>query len=473
MPAVCGQPVIERRVYRLAFDRQPPKSSMTAPAEPPPGRPSLAPDARPPEARAVLDGLLEHLLNSVAYCRMEYTDGQPSDFLFLYTNPAFHSQTGLADVCGKHISQIVPGLRQTDPALLEIFGRVARGGQPETFVMPVKSMAEWFSVSVYCPHPEHFIALFDVVTERKKAEAALEDRARQLRFVLEGSELGFWDWDIATGKVERNPQWGHMLGYTFEELQHTAQQWADFVHPHDRERAWASIFDVVEGRSAAHKLEYRMLHKDGSIRWILDQAKVMQRDGHGKATRMCGTHTDITERKLLEEELRRQAHVDYLTGIYNRRHFMERAEQELSRAHRYAKPLSMLMLDIDHFKQINDRHGHKVGDTVLKAVADLSQATFRDVDIVGRLGGEEFAALLPETDQPAALEAAERLRATIANARIPLPGAPPVSFSVSIGVSSMDSPEDNIDALLQRADKALYKAKDSGRNRVCGRDGKA
>ena len=473
MPAVCGQPVIERRVYRLAFDRQPPKSSMTAPAEPPPGRPSLAPDARPPEARAVLDGLLEHLLNGVAYCRMEYTDGQPSDFLFLYTNPAFHSQTGLADVCGKHISQIVPGLRQTDPALLDIFGRVARGGQPETFVMPVKSMAEWFSVSVYCPHPEHFIALFDVVTERKKAEAALEDRARQLRFVLEGSELGFWDWDIATGKVERNPQWGHMLGYTFEELQHTAQQWADFVHPHDRERAWASIFDVVEGRSAAHKLEYRMLHKDGSIRWILDQAKVMQRDGHGKATRMCGTHTDITERKLLEEELRRQAHVDYLTGIYNRRHFMERAEQELSRAHRYAKPLSMLMLDIDHFKLINDRYGHKVGDTVLKAVADLSQATFRDVDIVGRLGGEEFAALLPETDQPAALEAAERLRATIANARIPLPGAPPVSFSVSIGVSSMDSPEDNIDALLQRADKALYKAKDSGRNRVCGRDGKA
>lgn len=471
MPAVCGQPVIERRVYRLAFDRQPPKSSMTAPAEPPPGRPSLAPDARPPEARAVLDGLLEHLLNGVAYCRMEYTDGQPSDFLFLYTNPAFHSQTGLADVCGKHISQIVPGLRQTDPALLDIFGRVARGGQPETFVMPVKSMAEWFSVSVYCPHPEHFIALFDVVTERKKAEAALEDRARQLRFVLEGSELGFWDWDIATGKVERNPQWGHMLGYTFEELQHTAQQWADFVHPHDRERAWASIFDVVEGRSAAHKLEYRMLHKDGSIRWILDQAKVMQRDGHGKATRMCGTHTDITERKLLEEELRRQAHVDYLTGIYNRRHFMERAEQELSRAHRYAKPLSMLMLDIDHFKQINDRHGHKVGDTVLKAVADLSQATFRDVDIVGRLGGEEFAALLPETDQPAALEAAERLRATIANARIPLTGGEHVTFSVSIGVSSMGAPEDNIDVLLNRADKALYEAKDGGRNRVCGKDG--
>ena len=94
------------------------------------------------ELRAVLDGLLEHLLNGVAYCRMEYTDGQPSDFLFLYTNPAFHTQTGLADVRGKHVSEVVPTLPQTDPALLDIFGRVARGGQPETFVMPVKSMAE-------------------------------------------------------------------------------------------------------------------------------------------------------------------------------------------------------------------------------------------------------------------------------------------------------------------------------------------
>ncbi|MCK6388627.1 MAG: diguanylate cyclase [Zoogloea sp.] len=444
---------------------------MTAPAERAPSPTDPAPDAGPPEARAVLDGLLEHLLNGVSYCRMEYVDGQPSDFLFLYTNPAFHTQTGLADVRGKHVSEVVPTLPQTDSALLEVFGRVARSGPPETFVMFVKSMAQWFSVSVYCPQPEHFVALFDVITERKQAEAALEERAKQLRFVLEGAELGFWDWDIAAGKVERNPQWGHMLGYTFDELEHTAQQWSDFVHPNDRERAWASIFDVVEGRSKAHKLEYRMLHKDGSIRWILDQAEVMQRDEHGKATRMCGTHTDITERKILEEELLRQAHVDYLTGVYNRRHFMERAEHELSRAHRYGNPLSMLMLDIDHFKLINDRYGHKVGDTVLKAVADLSHATFRDVDILGRLGGEEFAVLLPETNQQAALDAAERLRETIANARIPLTEGLPVTFSVSIGVSSMGSPEDNIDVLLNRADRALYEAKGGGRNRVCGKDG--
>ena len=359
-------------------------------------------------------------------------------------------------------------MQESDAGLFEIYGRVARGGDPETFVTYLKALNQWLSISVYCPKPDHFVALFDVITERKKAEIALEERARQLRFVLEGSELGFWDWDVVSGKVERNPRWGQILGYSFEELQHTAQQWSDFVHPDDRERAWASVFDALEGRTAAHKLEYRMLHKDGSIRWILDQAKVMQRDENGKGIRMCGTHTDITERKLLEEELRRQAHIDYLTGVHNRRHFMERAEQELSRAHRYGSPLSMLMLDIDHFKQINDRYGHKVGDIVLKAVADLCHATFRDVDILGRLGGEEFAVLLPETDQHFAVDAAERLRETITNARIPLAEGLPVTFSVSIGVSSLSSPDDNIDVLLSLADKALYAAKESGRNRVCG-----
>ena len=101
---------------------------------------------------------------------------------------------------------------------------------------------------------------------------------------------------------------------------------------------------------------------------------MLQRDPSGKATRTCGTHTDVTERKLLEEELRRQAHVDYLTGVHNRRHFMERAEQELSRAQRYGKPMSMLMLDIDHLKHINDRYGHKVGDTVLKALYEAKDA---------------------------------------------------------------------------------------------------
>lgn len=417
------------------------------------------------------EGLLAHMLSAVAYCRMVYEQDRPTDFIHLYTNPAFGRLTGLQDASGKLISEIWLKTGQADFPLMEICSRVARSGEAESFVMFVDAWKQWFAGQIYCPQAGDFVAIFDEVTEQKNTERALQESLTQLQFVLEGAELGFWDWEITTGKVDRNERWATMLGYTHQEIQNSTQQWSDFVYPEDRERAWSSIFDVVEGRSASHKIEYRMLHKDGGIRWILDQAKVMQRDAQGKATRMCGTHLDIPERKLLEEELLRQAHIDYLTGVCNRRHFMERAEQELHRANRYGKQLSLLMLDIDHFKQINDRYGHKIGDEVLRRLAHQCQATLRNADILGRLGGEEFAVILPETDIAYAVEVAERLRELMLQAKIPLEGGLPVQFTVSIGVSSLSSSDDNIDVLLNHADMALYKAKNSGRNRVCASSG--
>lgn len=305
------------------------------------------------------------------------------------------------------------------------------------------------------------------ITQQRIAERTLKDSEEQLRFVLEGAQLGFWDWNISTGEVRRNERWATMLGYSHEEIQHTTMQWTDFLHPDDRARAWESIQAVLEGRAQIHKIEYRMLHKDGSIRWILDQANVMQRDADGRPTRMCGIHEDITERKLLEEKLILQAHIDHLTQVSNRGHFMEQAEQELARAVRYANKLSMLMMDIDYFKQINDRHGHKVGDSVLRKLAEVCRDTLRNVDIIGRMGGEEFAVLLPETDTAEAVEVAERLRDAIAKAEVRLEDGQAVQFTVSIGVTAMNRMDDDIDALLSVADKALYDAKHAGRNRVC------
>ena len=151
------------------------------------------------------------------------------------------------------------------------------------------------------------------ITERKRSERALENSEKQLRFVLQGSELGFWDWDIAAGKVDRNEQWAVILGYTHREIQQTTKQWTDFIHPDDRNRAWNSINAVLEGRSSIHRLEYRMLHKDGSVRWILDQANVMERDADGRPLRMCGTHTDITEIKTIQQELvEHRQHLEHL-----------------------------------------------------------------------------------------------------------------------------------------------------------------
>jgi PAS domain S-box-containing protein len=141
------------------------------------------------------------------------------------------------------------------------------------------------------------------ITARKSSELTLENSEKQLRFVLDGSELGFWDWNIALGTVDRNDRWAEILGYTHDEIVQTTKQWTDFIHPDDRERAWNSINAVLEGRSSIHRIEYRMLHKDGGTRWILDQASIMQRDPDGKPLRMCGTHTDITDRRLAQQQL--------------------------------------------------------------------------------------------------------------------------------------------------------------------------
>ena len=174
---------------------------------------------------------------------------------------------------------------------------------------------------------------------------------------------------------------------------------------------------------------------------------------------------DISERKALENELLKQASTDSLTGIGNRRHFMGQAEQEMTRARRFGRPFSVMMLDADHFKSINDRYGHAVGDVVLQAIVRRASDGLRQSDQIARLGGEEFAAMLPESSLAAALVVAERIRQNLSDRPIIASGKA-VSCTVSIGIAEMRENDVTIDDLLRRADEALYRAKEQGRNRV-------
>jgi len=177
---------------------------------------------------------------------------------------------------------------------------------------------------------------------------------------------------------------------------------------------------------------------------------------------------DISKLKALEEELKHQVDHDFLTGLRSRSWFMEQASIELNRAIRFNTPLSLLMLDIDFFKLVNDTHGHQTGDIVLKNVAQLMQKILRDFDMCARIGGEEFVILLPQTNKDKALEVAERIRLFIQNTQVPLPaGESALQLTVSIGLTSLSSKEDIIDDLISKADKALYEAKHTGRNRTC------
>ncbi|MFT5521318.1 MAG: PAS domain S-box-containing protein [Enterobacterales bacterium] len=125
----------------------------------------------------------------------------------------------------------------------------------------------------------------------------------RFKMVLEGSEQGFWDWNIETDEVKRNDRWAQMLGYsTITEFNDNTDSWTNSIHPDDRDAAWKSIQDHLEGRTTSHKMEYRMLTKDGGFKWVLDHAKIVQRDSNGNPLRMSGTHMDITVRIQLEEE---------------------------------------------------------------------------------------------------------------------------------------------------------------------------
>ena len=141
------------------------------------------------------------------------------------------------------------------------------------------------------------------ITEQKEKEESLQVNKERLAMVLEGSEQGFWDWNIETGEVIRNDRWAQMLGYfTVAEFENNTDTWTNSIYPDDRDAAWASINDHLEDRTCCHDLEYRMLTKDGGFKWIHDHAQIVQRDVNGAPLRMSGTHTDISERKKMEQE---------------------------------------------------------------------------------------------------------------------------------------------------------------------------
>jgi len=189
-----------------------------------------------------------------------------------------------------------------------------------------------------------------------------------------------------------------------------------------------------------------------------DEMRLVYRSSHITAIAL--------QRDLHEKKLFQLATKDELTGLDNRRQFMQQAERELKRSQRYQQTLAVLMMDLDHFKNINDLYGHAAGDQVIAHFAQTCREVLRESDLTGRLGGEEFAVLLPHTSIPAALAAAERLRDAIDQSQVEINGQS-IHYTVSVGLSLLQDSDQQMDSLLGRADKLLYQAKHEGRNRVC------
>ncbi len=238
----------------------------------------------------------------------------------------------------------------------------------------------------------------------------------------------------------------------------------DVLPPKEGAKILAAIGQTIQ-TGKIQVIEYKIPVISGGERWFEGRVALMEKDdlGNGKVILMA---SDITERVQLYQEVQRLADQDVLTGCFNRRHFMTLATQEIQRASRYNHPLSLLMMDIDHFKNFNDRYGHQIGDQLLCNMVILCQSQIRNTDILGRYGGEEFVVLMPETATEGAMQASERLRGKIEKMKINTSEGG-LSITVSMGLASLDRslPETpTLDTLIKCADRALYAAKNAGRN---------
>lgn len=313
----------------------------------------------------------------------------------------------------------------------------------------------------------------------RQREESLRESEHRWKFAIEGSGDGLWDWDVASSTVFFSKTWKAMLGYAEDEIGNGLDEWEKRVHPEDKEATLAAVQAHIDGKTPTYVNEHRVLCKDGSYKWILDRGLVVSRDADGKPIRIIGTHTDITERKQLESQIRLQAFYDPLTSLANRRLLIDRLSQSMLASRRNSCYGALLFLDMDNFKPLNDAYGHGAGDMLLIDVANRIKSCVREADTVARVGGDEFVVMLTpinkdkELSKAQALVIAEKIRVSLAGPyMVDVMDESGRSIKVehhctaSIGVVLFYDELASQDEIIKRADEAMYQAKNAGRNQV-------
>lgn len=315
--------------------------------------------------------------------------------------------------------------------------------------------------------------------------------ADMLHAIMELVSDGIWDWNANTGFVYRNPGWYEMLGYTQHSLENSVFTWENVIHPEDYPRVMAQFDDYINCRTTHYQAEYRCRNKDGTYLWIEDRGYVIARNEDGSVARMVGAHRSIQARKRSIEQLEQRnqslealvaertrelsrvnqqlqlqldenrslAERDALTRVANRYRLEKGLLEECDRAQRFRLPLSLIAMDIDDFKTINDRHGHAVGDATLVQVVECLEACLRQDDLLARWGGDEFMVIVPKSTLEIARALAQRMRHELGK----LTAVGDFKVTLSFGVVERFNDESPAD-LMARADQALYRSKAAGKD---------
>jgi len=313
-----------------------------------------------------------------------------------------------------------------------------------------------------------FLSIMIDITEQVRLRAELEAEHARLANTIEGTRLGTWEWNVQTGETIFNDRWAEIIGYTLEELMPTTiNTWQGFAHPDALAESTRLINLHFDGTTEYYEFESRMRHKNGSWIWVLDRGKVIERGSDGRPLKMYGTHSDITEKKLLEEQVRDLAIRDPLTQAYNRRYIYDRLSDISAEYSRWGRTFCISILDIDHFKTVNDTYGHQAGDSVLREFTVIVSSTIRQYDLLGRYGGEEFIIVSTSARGPETAAMIGRIMDMVRK-RVFLFEDHEIRLTFSGGLadsSEFARDEFSVETMIALADKRLYQAKEGGRNR--------
>ena len=394
-----------------------------------------------------------------------------------FMNPQAVSMTGWqqADAVGQELAQVFVFLNeQRNPVTRDLVAAAVAGAEAvdslnnlimitrDGVEIPIENNAT--PIKDVKDQTTGIVLVFRDITERRRAAEDLRLSEERYALAAQAANDGLWDWSLGANRVYFSPRWKAMLGYEEHEIENHTDAWFQRIHEEDRKAVKTTIAHHLEGRSKHFECEHRMLHKDGSYRWMMSRGIALC-DATGKRTRVAGSQSDITERKVAEQQLLHDAFHDALTELPNRALFLDRLKLAIARAKRHDEHrFTVLFLDLDRFKIINDSLGHMIGDQLLIGVANRLKSVIRAGDTISRLGGDEFTILLEDlTDGTEVIRIAERIQECI--------GLPfklsnheaytTVSIGIVAGTSDYDRPED----ILRDADTAMYRAKAAGKAR--------
>lgn len=302
-----------------------------------------------------------------------------------------------------------------------------------------------------------------MLKHQKTIELNLKNSEERWKFALESAYESVWDWSIQSDHFYKSERWYDIYGYAENEIYQTCAAYRDLIHPDDIQGMIKAINECLNGSTDRYISEYRVQCKDGSWKWTLSRGMVVARKDDGTPMRMIGTHCDVSDRKKTEAEVLRLANYDPLTETPNRTLFKERFNEDIRKANWAGNIVTIICLDIDDFKHINDTYGHHTGDILLKQTARRLESCVRNTDVVSRPNGDEFTIILNELENNEVIQRIVNNILTTMRTTYHV-GNHILNITISMGISRFPTDGKDIDTLLNNADKALYMAKQRGRD---------